>query len=219
MIVLLTNYTFITTLIGMRQTVIVLSALVILSSTTAFANESSDLQPSRMSVADRKEAMTEKREMLKATIAVKKTELKTTITAKRCSVAENRIKQTIDRRMVNDETLKASYKKIVDSLQKKAEELQAKGIDITEVQAVMKILNQKIVDRHAGYNAYIAVLQETQGLACGESEGAFKAKLEEARVQLQAVQTMQQDIRAYIISDVKPAFIALRNQISVSPAL
>lgn len=139
----------------------------------------------------------------------------------RCQNIETRIETKIAKFHNNKERHVNGYKKAAERLQNLADKLDARGYDTSQVRADYQTLNQKILKFAQDYANFIAQLEETQQHACGQSEGAFKQALAEARDALKVVREDSLDIRNFYQTVVRPHVLDLKNQTpnaSPSPA-
>src|SRR3989344_5199588 len=129
---------------------------------------------------------------------------------KRCFVAQNRIEQRVETYRKNRDNHITRYNKMKDRLTTLVNKLTGKGYDTAKLKADLVVLDGKIQKFAADSAAFHKKLEEANDYNCGDSEGAFKSRVEEARDLLKIVRADAKDIWDYFKNTIKPDFQALR---------
>lgn len=88
--------------------------------------------------------------------------------------------------------------------------LQAEGLDVSELNSDIAILEVKIDKFKADKAAVEAALNNTKNFACGESQGQFKDALKSLRDAQKIVVVDAKDIHDYIANTLKKDILALQ---------
>lgn len=131
----------------------------------------------------------------------------------RCENVTARIQNRIRQYDENKDRHIDNYNKIKDRLSETANSLEDKGYDVSELRNDLQTLDSMIKEFGQNYTAFVNTLNESESLACGESEGAFKGKVEESRGQLRNSREQAKEIRDYIQNVIRPDLVDLREQI------
>lgn len=150
----------------------------------------------------------EKKEEIRQQIQEKRLQLIT----KRCERIEKRIEARVTHFNNKKEKHVARYNRLKERLARLGARLQEKGYDITQIQADLRVLDEKIKQWASDYALFINKLEETKNLACGESQDTFKEALKEARRQLQLVHQNSREIHEFYQTVIRVDIQALKNQ-------
>lgn len=124
--------------------------------------------------------------------------------------------QVIDARISKFNTNKEKHINNYNSMKQKLTnliaKLQAKGYDVSKLQADGKTWDEKVKKYAADYAAFIAKMTETKNYVCGESEGNFASALNQARQLLVVVKQSALDMRTFHLTVIRPDMQALRSQ-------
>lgn len=131
----------------------------------------------------------------------------------RCQNVTSRIDNRIERYNENKVRHIDNYNKIKDKLSETGNNLEDKGYDVTELRNDLQTLDSKIKEFAQSYTTFVNTLNDSKSFACGESEGAFKDKVEESRAQLKDSRDLAKEIRDYIQDVIRPDLVDLREQI------
>lgn len=145
---------------------------------------------------------------VRPTIQQKKEELKT----QRCTRLTQNIDRRINRFNGNKERHINQYNTAKQRLSQLVTKLQQKGYDVLQLQADSKIWDGKIQKFASDYVVVINTLNETKNVACGQSDGAFRSSLKQARQQIVVVHQDSIDARTYYQTVIKADIQALRDQ-------
>ncbi len=189
------------------------SAAILLSSGFAFAREENmnraavkeDKEKYRIQMQETKEANKETREEWK--------EKREENQDQRCDLAEGRISNKISKFDENKENHIERYKHIKEAVSNLVSRLKEKGLDTGNLEKYLTELDSKINDMASDYQAFISKLKETQSFACGESNGDFASKLNEAKAARLTVWQDAVEIRKYIIETIRPEMKRLRDEL------
>jgi uncharacterized protein YoxC len=154
---------------------------------------------------------------------MKKDERKATREARiedRCEDVTAHVDEVLAGYNTNHQGQVVKHEKMLERLRKMNENLIAKGYETADLVAAVQVLGEKIEKLNADHETFIGELEDTKEFACGESEGAFKTAMEEARAAMKVVRADVEDIRTYYRDTIRPAIEALKAQkpdVSPSP--
>lgn len=123
-----------------------------------------------------------------------------------CNRVTNRVEWHLKRYNDHKTNFSIRVQNFIDRVNKINQRLQDRGCDTTKLEAdfqQLKTLSQKWAD---DYNAFLDLLNESKTLACGESQGAYKAKIQEARDQLTQIRADVTEVKAYYNGTIKPDY-------------
>ncbi len=124
------------------------------------------------------------------------------------------IVQNLATRVDKQKTLAASYAEKYENLVKGVSSLivkaKADGYDTSDVEADLATLKAKVETYKTDKAAYVAALATTESYTCGNSAGAFKTALSDARTKLATVRTDIRAIHTFVEQDLKKSVKALR---------
>lgn len=130
----------------------------------------------------------------------------------RCDLINSRIDLRINNFNANKETHIQRYQNIKTNVTNLVTYLKSKGYDTSKLETDLATLNTMVVTFGTDYSSFITKLEAAKQFTCGQSDGQFKAKIEEARAQLTIARTQAKDIRVFIVGTIRPDLQALRNQ-------
>ncbi len=145
---------------------------------------------------------------IRPTIQQKRDDLK----SQRCTVLTQNIDRRINRFNNNKERHINQYNTTKQRLSQLVTKLQQKGYDVTQLQTDGKIWDGKIQKFGSDFVVFINKLTETKNVGCGQSDGAFRTLLNQARQQLVVVHQDSVDARTYYQTVIKKDIEAIRNQ-------
>lgn len=134
----------------------------------------------------------------------------------RGEMLQQRIELLIARFENNKERHVEAYNRAKEKVKQLLESLQAKGYDVSKLAQDLQTWDAMIVKFAQDYAAFIAKLKELSELAVGDSEGQFRAGLQEARQLLRQVQQDAMDIRLYYQQTIRSDIQDLRDQVPES---
>lgn len=173
----------------------------------------------RVKAAEAKKAEVQaKMEERKAQAEEKKAELEAKrdeMVEQRCEVLEKRFETRIARYENNQAGVERLRERVVALVEKVIEKAKEEGLETAAVERALEEFKALIAEAEAVYAEHISELSQTQEYACGESEGQFKSRLEEARATLKEVRDAVLAARSYYQTELKPALQALRSQAQV----
>ena len=143
-------------------------------------------------------------------------QLREEIRENRCEIISNRIDARIQLFEQNREFHENIYDALVEKTQRLVNWVKEKDLDTSKLEADLKVLNDKITDAWEDYSLFISLLRESKDFTCGESQGQFKEKLQEALDQLKVFKEDLQDIRNYYKNTIKEDMKDLRDQYNQS---
>lgn len=130
---------------------------------------------------------------------------------RRCLVSQKLIEARIENYTKHRDNHKTRYSRVKDRLSKLVAKLTNKGYDTTKLKTDLQILDEKILKFNTDVDAFHKKLEEANDFNCGDSEGAFKSKIQEARALLTIVKDDALDIRDFYKNTIKSDFQALRS--------
>lgn len=139
-------------------------------------------------------------------------ELKDATVARRCSILTNNIDRLIANYGSKHDGQVERYKNIAQKVKDEVDRLDNLGYDVTNLRTALQKLNAEIVEFSNLRADFQAKLVETRSLACGDSEGAYKALVEDARSTLRDMKAKAQEISATLKNEVRPAVKAVLQQ-------
>jgi len=95
------------------------------------------------------------------------------------------------------------------------QKLKAKGCDTAKLEADYQSLGTQLQAWVNDYNTFINLLNEAKTLACGQSEGAYKEKVKQARLQIRTVREKGVGIINYYNQTIKPDIEVLKSSCSL----
>lgn len=134
------------------------------------------------------------------------------IVENRCEIVTNRVQNMITKFDTNKQRHIERHTKVVERVKEVVTKLKAKGYDTSKLETDLVSLETKVREFATLYSDFIAKLKESQTLACGNSEGAFKAKLDEARQSLKASREKAKEITNFIKDTIIPDLRDLKSQ-------
>lgn len=148
------------------------------------------------------------RDSIRPTIQQKKEDL----TTQRCTTLTQNIDRRINRFNNNKERHINQYNTAKQRLSQLITKLQQKGYDVLQLQADSKIWDGKVQKFASDYVVFINKLNETKNVTCGQSDGALRSYLKQARQQIVVVHQDSIDARTYYQTVIRADIQALRNQ-------
>ncbi len=130
------------------------------------------------------------------------------------------LKQRIELIITRFENNKDRHVKVYNEAKEKVmqllEAMEAKGYDVSKLAQDLSAWDAMIVKFAQDYALFIAELQELSQLAVGDSEGQFRAGLQEARKLLRQVQQDAMDIRLFYQKTIRADIQELKAQLPAS---
>jgi hypothetical protein len=134
----------------------------------------------------------------------------------RLEQACQRITSVIDQRITAYDNHKEDhvqrYNNIVNRVTALVSKLTDKGYDVSKLTTDLQTLNGMIKDFATDYTNFINTLKDAKQFACGNSQGQFAVKVEEARGFLKQAREQAVAIRSFILETIKPDLQALKDQ-------
>lgn len=129
-----------------------------------------------------------------------------------CEVATAKINQLTTRYDENKEKYVRRYNNIKDKIQTLIARLKDEGYDTTKLQFDLSKLDQQIKDFAEEYSQFILALNDAKTVKCGDSDGAFKLKLQEAKTHLVNSRRIAKEIHDFVKSEIKTDLQELKGQ-------
>lgn len=131
----------------------------------------------------------------------------------KCKNVESRIEAKMNKYENGNISVEDVHKKLKERIGNIVTRLKNNGIDASKLEGDLETLDQKINQVASSYDTFIAALKETKTYACGESQGQFRTKLQEAKKLMVNVRTARQETRSFITGTIIPDIKALREQL------
>jgi len=129
-----------------------------------------------------------------------------------CEVLGERVQNKISMFEKHKDDHVANYQKAREKLQKIVNELEAKGYDVTELRTDLVKFDTMIKDYAQLYMNFIDSLKNTQGYACGESDGDYKDALSKSHELLRQLQEKRKELRFFYRDEIREDIKDLRKQ-------
>jgi archaellum component FlaC len=133
----------------------------------------------------------------------------------RCNLIESRVQLITNRYEANKQRHIDRYQKLKANVTSLVTKLETNnpGYDLGELKSDLNELDELIRKFGGEYNTLIGLLNETKSLACGESEGAYLAKLDEVKAQNLKIRQVILDTRSFVQSDLRPTIQQIREDL------
>lgn len=131
----------------------------------------------------------------------------------KCKNMESRIEAQMNKYENGNISVEDVHKNLKERIQNMVTRLENNGIDAGKLKEDLAELEQKIAQTAANYDTFIAGLEATKTYACGESQGQFRTKLQEAKKLMVSVRESRKETRSYIVNTIIPDIKALREQL------
>ncbi len=130
----------------------------------------------------------------------------------RCELTNQKIDLIVDRFEANKERHVTRYNETKTKIQNLVTKADEKGYDVATLTEDLKKLDVMVQDFAQAYANFIATLQATKELDCGNSDGGFAAKVRESRTQLVEVRSQAVAIRDFFITTIRVDIQELKAQ-------
>lgn len=124
---------------------------------------------------------------------------------KRCQLVEARLESLRDRYQVRAEQRREVYRKIRQRIADMVTELQAQGVDTTEVEQYLTELEQKELALLTSYDEYAASVNSSIAVTCSETDSEFFSSLTLTRQEVSDLALQGQEIKTYVRGTIIPA--------------
>ncbi len=104
----------------------------------------------------------------------------------------------------------AAYEKILTKLEDLTVKLDAKAYDTTSLKENISTLSAKVDAYKAAMDDYSQAVEDLTVIDCAQDPTSFKAALEEARTQHEALVGSVRDIREFVLNTIKPQLQVIR---------
>lgn len=130
----------------------------------------------------------------------------------RCARVSERVDNRIRKYDENKQRHIDNYDRITNNVSDTVAKLESEGYDVTEVKNDLTELNSMILEFANGYTEFINTLRGSKNFACGNSEGEFRARIEESRNQLEDVRANTTEIKNFIQDVLREDLEELKDQ-------
>lgn len=128
----------------------------------------------------------------------------------RCKNLESRITNRVNRYENNRRMLENVYGNMQSRIARLVERLKSAGADTTQLEKDLATLNDKIAKLKTDHETFMSTLVESRSFVCGNSEGEFKGKIDEARKVPEIIKQDRQDIKNFFQTTIKADLQAIR---------
>lgn len=189
------------------------SALALTESNTQDSLGNSATQPTQaVTTQDAQEKFKDRMEEAKAKQEERQAQRKEAW-AQRCDNIEERIEFRLERYKANKQTHIDRYNQIKELVQNVISRFKQTGLDTSTLESMIATHDQMVRDWATEYDEFITLLSKSQDYVCGESEGAFKEKLQESREKLLSARKLRLAAREYFYSTVRVELSRLREEL------
>ncbi len=151
----------------------------------------------------------------------RKAELKTKLTTAeqarlklKCKASQGLLSR-LQGRITGIETSRANvYGELADRLTKFSTKLKGQGVDTTQLQSELEVLNTKIETFKTDLAAYKLAVSDLASMDCATDPTAFKASLTAARTAHDKVMSDSVEIKKYVNDTIKPTLVQLKQKLS-----
>lgn len=140
----------------------------------------------------------------------KKETLKDEIKSKVCDEITSRINERIKKYEENHDGHVTAYNKLKTRLQELIVKLESESKDVTKLKADLVILDEKIKAYSDSKAAFIQMLKDSQSMACGQSQGAFKEQVGKIQQAHLTMMEKAKDVRTFFSGTIKVDLRALK---------
>lgn len=134
-------------------------------------------------------------------------------TENRCQQITTRIENVTNGYNTSKDRHIANYNHIKSRIESFIVDLKAKDYDVDAVETDLNQLDTYVKNLATEYTQFITKLNETKQIACGNSNGDYRAKLGEARKELSDVRELSQATRQFIVTQLRVNLLDLKSQI------
>jgi phage shock protein A len=197
-----------------KNTNIIITSLVItafglsFTSTTSFA-EAQTLQERRAEIESRIESIREQASTTRSDIheALEEGDVDQV-----CSVITERVNNRLESFVSTHNTHEEAYNTHVETLTKISSKLQSQGLDVTDLNSNIAVLEVKISKFKADKETVVLALEATKEFSCGNSDGEFRESVQAAREAQKILLSDVGDILSFIKTAIKKDLENLREQ-------
>lgn len=133
----------------------------------------------------------------------------------KCKNIESRIEAKLNKYENGNVSVEDAHKRLRERIRNMITRLENNGIDAEKLKTDLATLEQNIEQVAASYGTFVAALKESQTYACGESQGQFRIKLQEAKRLMINVRTERKETRNFVVNTIIPDIKNLREQIGL----
>lgn len=148
-------------------------------------------------------------EQRKATRQTRLTNAQSTRLKARCQAAQTLVGKVEEKLTATHTKRTGAYGQAVSRLQDIVKKVGSTA-DTTDLQANIQTLKEKSAAFEAAVKAHQQTLDDVQQMDCVADPTAFRASLDQAKIEHQAVRQAAADIRSYLNDTVKPTLQAIR---------
>lgn len=199
----------------MNRRVLIATAIASLAIVTVALASEEVVTTSNTTQQSKQDVMAARREDAKAAWQAKQDELKAQREERldqKCAMIQERVSKRITNYDTNKEKHMTVYDNMKERISKFADKLSGDGYDVSKIKTDLTTLDEKIQKFSTDYASQVAKLNTLKDLACGHSDGEFKAGIADARTMMKTVHADAMDIRKYMQETVRPDIQALKKQ-------
>ncbi len=133
--------------------------------------------------------------------------------AQRCELITQRISVITTKYDTNKQRHIQRYERIAEKVTELVKKLEAKDIDVAKLKQYLSQIVELKKEFVSEYTQFIDSLKQAQTYVCGNSEGDFKLKVQEAKSHLLKAREASLEIRVIINDQLKPELKSIITQI------
>lgn len=191
--------------------VMVVTPLALAETNTTSGSDSSDKDTSSSSSSEDSTARQARLEKLKTDLKIKLDAKEQEKLKTRCKPAQTIVKNVGERFNTKAPGRAKIYDELVTRLNSLVTKLKAKGVDTTELEQEISMLQTKVTLFNTDLAAYKQALSDLRDVDCVTDPTAFKAALEAARTAHDKVIKDAADVKAYVKDTIKPTLQKIRS--------
>lgn len=127
-----------------------------------------------------------------------------------CERVSTRIDRHLERYEERKDDFEERVNRVIERLKSINQKLKDRGCDTSQLEADYQSLGSQFSVWVNEYNAFINLLNESKTLACGESQGAYRDKVNQARNQLRTVREQATEMRNFYGETIRPNIETLK---------
>ncbi len=185
------------------------------SSTDSTQNKTQKPTPTKteQEIQAEKQKLKERMEKQKTDLKIKLDAAQEARIKARCKTSQGIIKTIEVRAQTNAPKREQAYQQLKDHVTKLVEKLKSKGVNTSELEKQLVVLNGKIDTFKSNKTAYIQAVSDAQNVDCAADPAGFKAALETARSKRDTLIKSANEIKDYVKTSIKPTLSTIRGEL------
>ncbi len=115
-------------------------------------------------------------------------------------------------KLTTNESIGKRHQSVIDRLNEIITKVEDKGLGSEKLKADLTSLTEKMNAWQSAYSSLKTKVSATKDLACGDSDGAYKASVTEMKAQREVLNSANTDFWNFVKATVKPDIASLRDQ-------